>query len=495
MNTKNIRKYIFILIGMQILFFGCNKFIDLSPISSNNSISFYNDSTGIKEAVFGAYHYLQPLYGTSTWFWAMTEMRSDNTTFEYNNANRGALQGEQIDYFEETPDNVYILNVWSTIYSGIVQCNTVLDHADKVKISDQSKQYAVGEAKFLRALYYFNLVRLFGSVPLILHAATSPDQAYSQKASVDNIYQQIISDGNSAASVLPAKWAASQAGRATQGAAFTLLGEVYLTLKKYDSAVYYFNQVVNSGVYNLLSNYQDLWNPKNKNNAESIFEVQFSSTVNNLASNYIYQFAPLFSGYATIGSFSPTSGAGRNIPTRDMINSYEAGDLRKDASIAWFVDHAINSQYYESQHDSMPYIKKYAYPPSQPNLQDVDFYVYRYAQVLLWLAEAYNETGQSVNAIPLVNQVRTRAGLPNVSIGLSQDSLRTIIRHEERVESAFEDHRWFDLLRYGNAIQVMTQNGIEQKSYQLWLDPTAYTVTSDKLLFPIPLNEQLLNHF
>jgi len=245
----------------------------------------------------------------------------------------------------------------------------------------------------------------------------------------------------------------------------------------------------------LLPDYNSLWYPANKNNKESIFEVQFSGAINGLASNYIYSFAPLFSGYATIGSFSPTSGLGRNIPTRDMISSYEPGDQRKDASIAWFVDPNVNPNYYEAQHDSMPYIKKYAYPPSQPNMQNVDFYVYRYAQVLLWLAEAYNETGQTANAIPLINAVRERAGLADIPNNLAQDSVRTIVRHEERVESAFEDHRWYDLLRYGNAVQVMTQNGIEQKSYQLWLDPTAYTDIQDKLLFPIPLNESLLNHF
>lgn len=478
-----------------IVLYSCNKFIDLHPSSFNNSSTFYNDSTGIKEAVFGAYHYLQPIYGTATWFWAMTEMRSDNTTFEYNNADRGALQGEQIDYFEETPDNNYILNVWTTIYQAIVQCNMVLDHIDQVKISDASKNQAIGEVSFLRSLYYFNLVRLFGSIPLVLHAAQSPDQVYSKKASVDQVYNQIISDAKTAASLLPASWPASQAGRATSGSAWTLLGEVYLTLKKYDSAIYAFNQVVNSGKYYLLSDYNALWNPSNKNNAESVFEVQFTGSVAALSSSYIYSFAPLFSGYATIGSFSPTSGAGRNIPTRDMINAYENGDKRKDASIAWFVDPNINPQYYESQHDSMPYIKKYAYPPSQPNQQNVDFYVYRYAQVLLWLAEAYNENGQTANAIPLINQIRERAGLPDILGSLSQDSVRTIVRHEERVESAFEDHRWFDLLRYGNAVQVMTQNGIEQKSYQLWLDPTAYTDVQNRLLFPIPLNETLLNHF
>lgn len=483
---------------LAILATGCNKYLKRqeSLIDFTSSSTFYKTPQQIDEAVSGMYASLRGTYSAGGNFWAVTEMVSDNTTFEYNPVDRGSLQLENLDYFMETPDNNALLPIWSNIYGTISQCNGILDNIDNASYTSAEatdKDYAIGQAEFVRALDYFNLVRLWGSVPLVLHQVTSPAKAYNKQSSVDSIYAQILSDASDAAAKLPASWPSSEVGRASSGAAYTLLGEIYMTLKKFPDAINAFNKVQG---YSLFPDYAGLFDPGNKNNVESIFEIQYNASIQGQSSSYLYTFAPLFSGFKVISStFDRSSGGGWNIPTRDMINTYESGDKRKAASIAWFVDSLnITNGYVEAQHDSVPYINKYATPPAVSGKQDNDFYVYRYADVLLWLSEATNEVDGPTNvAYNYINQVRNRAGLPNLTPGLSQDAFRDSVWHEERVEEAFEDHRWFQLLRTGQALSVMAHNGTKQKSYQTWLPPTAYNMQSYMLLFPIPFNEVTLN--
>src|SRR5699024_2066784 len=167
----------------------------------------------------------------------------------------------------------------------------------------------------------------------------------------------------------------------------------------------------------------------------------------------------------TIGSFSPSGGDSRNIPTRDMINTYEQGDKRKDASITWYTNEN-QVKFDEAQGDSIAWVKKFAAKPDKPDKQNINFYVYRYAQVLLWHAEALNEEGRTGEAYQYINRIRQRAGLNDLQPGLSQSQFRKAVYHEERVENAFEDHRWFQLLRTDRAVPVMTENGKQQKGYQ-----------------------------
>lgn len=474
---------------------GCSKFLDQKPQDFASSTTFFTTPTQINEVMNGAYSGLQTLYSGGGDFWGMSEMRSDNTTFEYNNEDRGSLQLEDMDYYLVTTDNNYVETIWSNLYGTISQCNGLLDNIDHVTFTDDTlKSRYIGQAEFLRAFYYFNLVRLWGNVPLVLHQVSDPNKAYVAKASVDSIYLQIISDATDAASRLPVAgdWSSADVGRATQGAANTLLGEVYMTRKNFPSALKAFEKVTG---YSLLTHYADLYNPANKNNAESVFEVQYSNAIQGEYSDYLYSFAPLYSGFSTIGAFDPNSGSGRNIPTRDMLAAYEKGDARKNASVAWFVDPLnISKGYAEAQHDSVPYVKKYATKPIVSGQQDNDFYIYRYAQVLLWMSEAINEVdGPTAQAYSDINQIRHRAGLAGLTPGLSKANFRTAVYREQRVESAFEDHRWFQLLRTGQALEVMTQNGLAQKKYQTWLPAAAYQIQAYQLLFPIPLREVNLN--
>lgn len=486
-------KLIYLVCGLLLISTGCNKFLDQKPKDFASSTTFYTTVTQVKEVLNGAYSGLQNIYSGGGNLWALTEMRSDNTTFEYNNEDRGTLQLENVDYFQVTTDNNYLRTIWSSIYNSIAQCNGVIEHIDNVTYeSDEERDGILNQALFLRGFYYFHLVRLWGSVPLVMQQVSDPTKAYNSKASIDSIYTQIITDVKSAAVKLPDSWSEDDLGRATKGSAYTLLGEVYLTRKKYQLAIDAFNQVKG---YDLMPAYGSLYQPSNKNNVESIFEVQYSNAIEGEQSDYLYTYAPLYSGFKTIGSFDPNSGAGRNIPTRNILAAYEAGDKRKAASIAWFVD-PLNTEkgYVEASNDSIPFINKYATKPIQAGKQDNDCYIYRYAQVLLWSAEAMNElNGPSGSAYQMVNQVRTRAGLGNLTAGLNKEDFREAVYHEERIEGAFENHRWYQLLRTGLAKEVMTTNGKEQKKYQTWLPSSSYAVEDYKLLFPIPLYEVNLN--
>src|SRR5690606_19372617 len=213
--------------------------------------------------------------------------------------------------------------------------------------------------------------------------------------------------------------------------------------------------VIGSG-YSLLPNYEDVFDPRHKNSVESVFDVQYNAAIEGEASRYAYRFVPFNSGNSVVPFNDLNPGqAGYNIPTRDIVRAYEPGDLRKSASIAWFVREG-NSQFDVSIGDSIPYILKFVHPFDQPGRTDENWPVYRCAHVLLMMAEAINEvSGPTTEALGYVNQVRKRAGLDEVNPGLGQEAFRQLIYREQRVELAFENHRWYQLVRTGRAIEVM----------------------------------------
>jgi starch-binding outer membrane protein, SusD/RagB family len=295
-----------------------------------------------------------------------------------------------------------------------------------------------------------------------------------------------------AASILPAKYTGKDIGRITSGAAKMLLAEVYMTRHDYVTAQKELNDIVGSNQYKLLSNYADVFNPANKNNTESIFEVQFKEGAEGESSTFMYQFAPVGSrGTVIVG---PESGPGKNIPTLDMVSAYEPNDLRKDISIGFF----------NRKPDPLYYVNKYNHD-TDPNFSRTpdNWPVYRYADALLMLAEAINEQSyQSGTPFSMLNQVRNRAGLPSLLPGnvTNQESFRNAIAQERRVELAFENHRWFDLLRTGKAISVMTAYGVKEMALPtlappsfLPFDSKSFNITQAKLLYPIPSNELSLN--
>jgi hypothetical protein len=255
--------------------------------------------------------------------------------------------------------------------------------------------------------------------------------------------------------------------------------------------------------YALLPDYASVFRLSGKNSQESIFEVQYKAGTDGQQSSFIYTFIPLTPTTTNIlgVNFNDTYG-GWNVPTDDIIGAYEPADtIRKDASIGVvkgklnssvdFIPDSVTSILNPPTlgEESRYFIKKQFNPPYNlfDNTDD-NWIVYRYADVLLMLAEALNEQGKTADALPYLNQVRARAKLaPSMATG--QDSLRAVIAHERRVELAFENHRWFDLLRTGQAIPVMTAFGIRQKQKYGYLLPSSYNVTPERLIYAIPFRE------
>lgn len=481
-------------------FSSCKKdFLTQTPEASLTGESFYQTEAQIKDAVNGAYNSLQ-LMGSGnaqnrSGYWIFGEMRSDNSTFQYNPTNRGNEQVWFVDKFILGSTYEPIRSYWQQNYQAIFRNNDVLDHIDGVTIADAKKNQYIGEMKFLRAFHYFNLVQQWGGVPLRLKATGSPEEAKSGgRASEDEVYAQIITDLTDAASKLPANYTGADIGRATEGSVRTLLAKVYMTQQKFSEALAELRKVENLG-YSLLSNYTDIFSPTNKNNAESIFEIQFVGTNPAISSNFIYNFAPQDSrnnvipdpALATAGG-----GSGFNIPTPDLLETYTTGDLRKDASIG-----TLTYEPFGTPAVTIPYVKKYNFGIVTPGNTNVNFTVFRYADVLLMIAECLNEAGNTGEALTYLNMVHAhaRTGLaPAVAAG--QPELRELIIKERQVELAFENHRWYDLVRWGKAVDVMNAHGVRQKAERptTEVEPNAYQLTPDKLLLPIPQTEVTLDN-
>jgi tetratricopeptide (TPR) repeat protein len=429
----------------------CGDFLDLAPPSERNVQDFYNTAADFNNAAVGAYAALKlaGLYGNSI-IW-MGEVATDNTDY---GVTRNPVNVDNFQFidFNYGSLNGVVYAAWRDAYNGISRANHILERIEKSNIPDAQKQQYTGEAQFLRAFYYFYLVRLFGDVPLVTNPVNSPNEgANLTRASAEQVYQFIISDLRSALGLLPETYNNANRGRATRFAAQTLLAKVYLTRKEFPAAVAELEAVINSGRYRLLDDYGRVFAFDNPHNAEIIFDVQYISGQVGQGSNLWERFAPWQSGVAVLGP-NGGNGGGINRPTQDLINAYEEGDLRKEASIRTSY---VNAQGTEVQE---PYVVKYRQFGMLPGDGDSDFPVLRFADVLLMLAEALNEQGRTGEAAPLINQVRERAGLEGLT-GLSQSEMRLAIEQERRVEFAFESQRWFDLVRTGRYQEVMNDKG------------------------------------
>ena len=470
---------------MLFLTSACSRsFLELTPQTSVSEANFFITEDDYTKAVTGAYRPLQSLYYDA---YVMGEMRSDNTYYLYNTSNRGGqiVEKENINTFSDVATNGYVYNKYINDYSGIAKTNAVLQRIDAAAISTSAKSNLKGQAEFLRAFYYFDLVQYYGGVPLHLKEVSTVAETALPRSSAADVYKQIIADATDAAALLPATQTLK--GQATQGSAKMMLGYIYMTLKQYADAEKVLKDVTTLG-YSLLPDYASVFDPANKNNAESIFEVQYVQGTQGLQSNFAYQFAPGVTDTKNItGQTGNSQNLGDwNIPTNDLIAAYESGDKRKAASIATGYTNPAGTFV------AQPFVIKYLHPHAQFNNTNDNWPVYRYADALLLLAECLNEEGKFSDAIPLLNQVRARAGLA-ATTATSQTALRDAIAKERRVELAFENHRWLDLVRTGQAIPVMTAYGAKQKAIRPYLTGNVYNVTQDKLIFAIPQNELLIN--
>ncbi|MCE7043779.1 RagB/SusD family nutrient uptake outer membrane protein [Dyadobacter sp. CY312] len=472
-----------------------DDFLTKVPETVVSAADFYKTESDFQQAIVGLYNPLRTLYGTGladAGAWSMGEMRSDNTTFSFNAGNRGYADREYVDLFTDDANSGATSNKYNNNYIIIGRANQVLRTIDAAAFDETQKNNFKGQALFLRAFCYFDLVQYYGDVPLALIPPTSFEQTSLPRSPKADVYKQIIADATLAASLLPDP-SKQIKGYVANGAAYALLGNVHLVLKQWTEAE---NALTKVQGYSLMSDYAAVFDPNNKNNVESIFEVQYlDEPTAGSASNFAYNFLPILADPGVIPGFpsgNTNSYAGWNTPTPDLINIYDQSDKRKAASIGFY-----NGEGYTNR----PYIKKFTHGAKiAPNTND-NWPVYRYAEVLLMLAEAQNEQGKAT-ALANLNAVHahSRTGLaPIASTG--QAELRELILKERQIELAFENKRWLDLVRSGKAVAIMNAQGAKIRAnpeayyYPKGISPVSgsYTVTESKLLFPIPQRELRLN--
>jgi tetratricopeptide (TPR) repeat protein len=493
-----------ILFGILALFMtSCGeKFLDIQSQTSLTSDSYFKTEADFTQAINGAYAPLRILYDNA---FVLGEMHSDNARYILNTSYRATIANENAADFIYEASNGVSTTKYQTAYLVIARANQVLATIDGVSITDASKSNIKGQALFLRAFAYLDLVQYFGSIPLHLTPASSIEETALPLATADAVYQQIIADAKQAADLLPEK-STQEAGRATKGAAKMLLSNVYMIQKNYAGAETLLKEIVNSNSYSLMADYASIYSPANKNNAESIFEIQYKQGTDGYSSSFIYKMLPYPLAKDTLAKLTQvsnpnalTEGEGYNTPTPDLIGIYDSGDLRKNASIGYV--HDMNGTLF-------PYVKKYLHPHLLYQNSDDNWPVYRYAEVLLYLAEAINEQNRPAEALTYLNNVigksavsiRGRAGLTSIAAS-SQSDVRTAIAKERRIELAFENKRWLDLVRTGKAVEVMTAYGAKVKAnpqsyyFPKGYIPVASAYTQISLVWPLPASESLLSPY
>ena len=453
---KNL-KYLILSVVLTI---SCSDdFLEVKSESLQTTIGFFKTEQDIELAVIGAYDFLQSkgTYGLN--FTYFMEVHSDNSTVQ--DGNREGGRYSEFSNFIVEPTNLLLAPTWTACYKGIQRCNTVLNRIGDIEMNQQLKNKRIGEVKFIRALTYFNMVRIWGDVPLVIKETEDPFESFGEgRTPANEVYDQIIQDLTDALKMgLPNS---DTSGRVSHIAVETLLGKVFLTLKQYLKATQILQAVVDSNSHKLLlSDFADVFAIANENvNTESIFEIQFAST-DDEGSRFSNTFIPRDAG-VLVGGVG--SAIGDNLPTENLYNEYSSGDLRRDASIGVFDDGSF-------------YSKKFLDNPSTENNSNRNSIVLRYADVLLMLSEALNEIKYVENglAFSFLNQIRKRAGLSDVSSTdlTDQNMFREEIYLQRRLELAHENHRWFDLVRTGKAIEVISNN-------------KGIVLTEKDLLFPIP---------
>lgn len=465
-----------VLILTILLTTACSEdFLEKKPLGQLSSDTFFTTGEHAVLSTNTVYNMLRSWEVHVFSYIGMTDIVSDD-------ADKGSTPNDanfltEIDNFTFDPGNIAFGGVWSGYYRGIYRANLNIGRIPDIDMNQALKERLIGENKFLRAYFYFKLVRWFGDVPLIT-APLTPDeykQARTPKAEVYALIQQDLLD---AIASLPNSYPPDDVGRITKGAAQGLLAKVYLTLGDFANAEQYAMAVINSGNYALYPNYAELFQPQGENSSESLFEVQAAA----------FEIGGGGTQYNEVQGVRgvPNLGWGFNRPSDDLVRAYESGDPRRDATI--FYPGEVLPDGSDIIRDN-PNIEnerfnQKAWVPEHPGGNGNgpgNIRILRYADVLLIAAEALNENGKTQEALTYLNRVRARARgnnpnvLPDVTT-TDQAALRQRIWRERRVELAMEQQRWFDLQRQGRVGEVMRNVG---KNF----------VDGKHELFPVPQTE------
>lgn len=450
-----MKHYIYIA-GISLLLSGmssCSDFLNENPYGTVTPDTFYKTE---QDAIMaGTSCYMQ--MNNPTDFWApgldaVGDIQSDDI-FPFLGWT-GLMPTYQFDENHEA-----VKGVWKAAYKGISRCNTCIDNVGPMEIQEKIKNEVLGQARFIRAYWYFRLVRLYGGVPLVVKEYTSLDELFPERASVENVYKQIIEDMTFAIDNLPTKWTAPEAGRITKGTAMAHLSLVYLNLNNWEEAEKWSAEVMKleqQGVYELLSDYGAIHLEENKNNKESILERQYST-------EFSTNWRPVYFGPRGI-ALARHAGYGWIQCSESIINEFEPDDKRFGATffqdgekLTIGIKEVVYSEEMASAYGPTPHdVKKGNVFYGDIRQVGVNTIVMRYAEVILFCAEALNELGRTNEAIPLLKRIRDRAGL-ETKVAYGQEEMRKAIRHERRMEFAFEDIRGWDIIRWGIQEEVMAK--------------------------------------
>lgn len=466
---------------------GCSDFLDESDPSNFTVENYFTKPEHARSSVNAIYANLRvPLgsgFGGGTWM--MTEFATGLAATDLGQA----VNSYFVKDLRNTSDNGYGQSYWQFYYKGIANANLSIAKIPGISMDATEAKKLMGEAYFLRAFYYFNLVQMFGNIPII----TAPvdlqsEQLRPTQSTPEQVYNLIVEDLKLAeAAGLPMT---DVSGKVSTGAVKSLLAKVYLTMAGYPlqkGAAYYdlaakkAEEVIDSKQFKLFGSYDDLHNPAKKNIEENIFMVQFKTQI--LPSNWQVAIIPY---NKNISQYSDETGG--IYATADFVKSYEANDLRAKEKQFFFTKFTNEADRSKEVDLGGYFIYKHFDNVAQTSTanSDLNWPVIRYADVLLVYAEAANEVGgPSAKAYDAVNAIRTRAQLPNLT-GLSKDTFREAVWKERWYELCFENITWFDMVRLRKALNVKTKKFEDYVGHKFSYGPT---VTARELLFPLPTAE------
>jgi hypothetical protein len=478
----------------------CEDFLDDKPVTSLTTGNSYNTASDMENVLAGCYNLF---YASDYYQWEnvmLSDVRSDN-------AYPGGGNEETFydyDRFILPPSNTHNNSNWGALYRGISRANILLIKIDDVTdaaLTDTRRNEIIGEARFLRAFHYYQLVKLYGGVPLELESnSADPDVTRKARATETEVYNQIVADLEIAATNLPNAYGSDPSVnkvRATKGAANALLAKVWAQRsdRNYTKVIEYCDAVINSAAgYSLLTNYAELFDGAHYFSSESILEIPFKEG-DGASSNWGVQ---LF--------LAPEDGWQKYcVPSKDLVAAFNAaGDVVRmnaniifmkktptGAAISWADE---NWNPCKNPAIGIPFNYKQKHPAGWASGDD--YYLLRLADILLLKAEAQNKSGNTPGAAAILNEVRARVGLAPVSTSLAQDEMKTAILNERRLELAFEAQRWDDLVRAGEATNVML--GLQEYTYSCSVPLDSVKMdysncTQNRWIMPIPQLERDAN--
>ncbi len=459
------KKFLYIA-TLTVILSSCTDFLSVNPQSELTQEAFPQSASDALLATNATYTTLRNWHYNTGGFPILDIMSDD--AHKGSNPNDASSTVGPYDTFTHNTSQDGLNRWWTTIYQGIRHTNIVIEKVPAIAMDTQLKTRYLAEAHFLRGLYYFDLVRGFGGVPIV---TTSEPDLRVPRSSANDVFDLIITDLMTAIEGLPLKseYGDNDLGRATRGAAQALLARVYLFRGDFTNAEVYAMNVINSGEYGLEPNFFDANGEKGEHGIESVFEIGAVSTESYIGNQYA-------NTQGVRGN--PNRGWGFNRPSIDLRNAFGSNDPRRQATIIELGD-VIDGIVIAGDSSTPDQLRD-----AQGNLLEIESYnrkvwiaglttstqfghnrrLIRYADVLLMAAEARNETGKSAQALPFLNQVRqrARAGNPNLLPDITttnQAQLRDIIMNERRVELALEGHRFWDLVRTGRAADVLGPRG------------------------------------